>query len=78
MATVLIVVALFVPKPVWYVAPPKVHDADAWIQWYNGERSHTGKYCFRKTPMQTFVDSKHLAEEKELEGLRPDALVAVR
>ena len=27
---------------------------------------------------QTFIDSKHLAEEKDLDRLRPDALVAVR
>lgn len=53
-------------------------DADAWIQWYNTERSHTGKYCFGKTPMQTFLDSKHLAEEKDLDRMRPDAFVAVR
>jgi transposase InsO family protein len=54
------------------------NDADAWIQWYNDQRSHTGKYCFGKTPMQTFIDSKHLAEEKDLDRLRPDPLIAVR
>lgn len=39
-------------------------DLDQWIQYYNNERTHTGKYCFGKTPMQTWVDSKHLATEK--------------
>lgn len=39
-------------------------DADEWIDHYNCERPHSGKYCFGKTPMQTFLDSKRLAEEK--------------
>lgn len=42
-------------------------DLDQWIQHYNNERTHTGKYCFGKTPMQTWVDSKHLAIEKMLD-----------
>jgi hypothetical protein len=41
-------------------------DADAWIREYNEERVHSGKYCYGKTPMQTFLESKHLAEEKML------------
>ncbi len=52
-------------------------DADAWQQWYNIERPHSGKYCFGKTPMQTFLESKHLADEKDLDRLRPDTLAAV-
>jgi hypothetical protein len=27
-------------------------DVDAWIREYNEVRSHSGKYCFGKTPMQ--------------------------
>jgi transposase InsO family protein len=42
-------------------------DADEWITEYNCDRPHTGKYCFGKTPMQTFIDSKHLALEKIIE-----------
>lgn len=52
-------------------------DADAWLEWYNTERTHSGKYCFGKTPMQTFLESKHLADEKDLDRLRPDTLMAV-
>lgn len=44
-------------------------DLDKWIKWYNEERTHSGKYCFGKTPMQTFVDSRHLALEKQLDEL---------
>lgn len=42
------------------------HDLDEWIEWYNKERTHSGKHCFGKTPWQTFMDSKHLAKEKQL------------
>ena len=41
-------------------------DLDLWITEYNQERTHTGKYCFGKTPMQTHSDSLHLAKEKVL------------
>lgn len=44
-------------------------DLDDWIKWYNKERTHSGKYCFGKTPWQTFLDSKHLALEKQLDQL---------
>jgi transposase InsO family protein len=42
-------------------------DVDAWITSYNTERTHSGKYCYGKTPMQTFLDSVHLAREKQLD-----------
>jgi transposase InsO family protein len=44
-------------------------DVDHWIAEYNESRPHSGKYCFGKTPMQTFRDSKHLADEKTLDKL---------
>lgn len=44
-------------------------DLDAWMDLYNSERPHTGKYCFGKTPMQTFIDSINLAKEKQLDQL---------
>jgi len=42
-------------------------DVDAWLLEYNENRPHSGKYCFGKTPLQTFLESKHLAEEKQLD-----------
>jgi transposase InsO family protein len=42
-------------------------DLDNWMGEYNRERSHSGKYCYGKTPMQTFLDSKHLAQQKMLD-----------
>ena len=44
-------------------------DLDRWLREYNQEREHSGKYCFGKTPMQTFLDSAHLAQEKMLDRL---------
>ena len=42
-------------------------DLDDWMHEYNRERSHSGKHCYGKTPMQTFLDSTHLAHEKMLD-----------
>lgn len=33
-------------------------DVDQWIAQYNEERPHSVRYCFGKTPMQTFCDSR--------------------
>ena len=41
-------------------------DLDNWLVDYNENRPHTGKYCFGKTPMQTFKDSIELAKSKML------------
>lgn len=48
-------------------------DLDEWVHYYNNDRPHSGKYCFGKTPMQTFKDTIHLAQEKALENLFPTA-----
>jgi len=39
-------------------------DLDEWVASYNEERPHQGRWCFGKTPMQTFVDATPLAKEK--------------
>ena len=44
-------------------------DLDAWLQYYNQERPHSGRYCYGKTPMQTFVDSLSLAFDKMLNSV---------
>ena len=43
-------------------------DLDDWIEWYNEERTHSGKYCYGKTPMQTFLDTLTLAKDKMLDS----------
>jgi len=39
-------------------------DLDAWMIEYNTSRPHQGRWCYGKTPMQTFVDTVPLAKEK--------------
>lgn len=43
-------------------------DLDIWLEYYNNERPHSGKYCYGKTPLQTWSESLHLAKEKLLSG----------
>ncbi len=43
------------------------NDLDEWLREYNESRPHSGKYCYGKTPMQTFLDSLPLAKEKMLQ-----------
>ena len=40
-------------------------DLDGWMVTYNEDRTHQGRWCFGKTPMQTFLDSADLAREKQ-------------
>ena len=40
-------------------------DLDEWVRQYNEQRTHQGRWCFGKTPMQTFLDSRALAREKQ-------------
>jgi transposase InsO family protein len=39
-------------------------DLDAWVYGYNHERSHQGKMCCGRTPMQTLLDGRALWDEK--------------
>ena len=39
-------------------------DLDEWIEYYNTERTHQGKICEGRTPMQTLVDGKAIWKEK--------------
>ena len=44
-------------------------DVDVWLKYYNEDRTHSGKYCYGKTPKQTFLDSKHIAIEKNNQSM---------
>lgn len=46
-------------------------DVDAWITEYNCERTHSGKYCYGKTPMQTFIESIKFAHDRQLDRIKP-------
>ena len=41
-------------------------DLDNWLREYNEERTHQGKKCCGRTPMQTFFDAKTIAKSKLL------------
>lgn len=45
-------------------------ELDLWLNNYNYLRPHSGRYCYGKTPMQTFRDSKHIAIEKNIDMFR--------
>lgn len=53
-------------KKIYYSIKELQEDVNKWMIEYNEERTHSGKYCYGKTPMQTFEESKHLAQEKML------------
>jgi transposase InsO family protein len=58
-------------KKIYHSLEEIQEDVDKWIEEYNTERTHSGKYCFGKTPYQTFMDSKKLADDKMLDRLQP-------
>ena len=39
-------------------------DLDEYLAHYNAERPHQGRWCYGKTPMETFLASVDLAREK--------------
>lgn len=49
------------------------YDLDEWMKFYNNERCHSGRYCFGKTPMETFKESITLARQKMIGQLTPAA-----
>ena len=41
-------------------------DLDEWLEYYNNERTHQGKMCCGRTPMDTLLDGKRIWAEKNL------------
>jgi transposase InsO family protein len=39
-------------------------DLDQWLEYYNNERTHQGKMCCGRTPMETLEDGKAICQEK--------------
>jgi transposase InsO family protein len=64
-------------KKIYHTLDELQADLDTWLKEYNESRPHSGKYCFGKTPMQTFRDSLPLAKEKILnQAVQTTAAVA--
>ena len=53
-------------KKIYHTLDELQADLDTWLKEYNESRPHSGKYCFGKTPMQTFLGSLPLARGKML------------
>lgn len=49
-------------------------DLDAWLKTYNEDRTHQGKHCNGRTPLQTFKDGLSIAEEMMIDQ-NPLALI---
>lgn len=41
-------------------------DLDEWLSYYNNERTHQGKMCNGRTPVETLIDGKRVWAEKNL------------
>jgi transposase InsO family protein len=53
-------------KRIYSSIEPLQADLDDWVSSYNEQRPHQGRWCYGKTPMQTFLDTIPLAREKML------------
>ena len=47
----------------------------AYFQYYNNERPHSGRYCYCKTPVQTFDESLPLVNEKLVQPFQSRPIV---
>ena len=41
-------------------------DLDEWMDYYNNDRTHQGKVCCGRTPLETLLDGKKVWAEKNL------------
>lgn len=53
-------------KKIYYDLDELQKDLDEWLLYYNNERTHQGKMCCGRTPMETLEDGKNLWESKNL------------
>jgi transposase InsO family protein len=51
-------------KKVYRTIEELQNDLDEWIMFYNNKRTHQGKMCCGKTPIQTFVEAKPIWMQK--------------
>ena len=41
-------------------------DLDDWVNFYNNERTHQGKMCCGRTPLDTLIDGKEVWKQKRI------------
>lgn len=51
-------------KKIYHSLDELQQDLDEWLHYYNHERTHQGKMCCGRTPMETFLDGKKIWSEK--------------
>lgn len=56
-------------KKLYHTLEELQEDANKWLVEYNELRPHSGKYCYGKTPMQTFSESKEIIMDKHFDKL---------
>ncbi|HHD2021417.1 TPA: hypothetical protein ACN1IR_005480, partial [Klebsiella pneumoniae] len=49
--------------------PDRGNQGAEWLAHYNNERTHQGKMCCGRTPMETLLDGKHVWAEKNLDQM---------
>ena len=55
-------------KKLYHTNADLQNDLDLWMREYNTVRTHQGRWCYGKTPMQTFLDTLPLAREKLIQA----------
>jgi len=40
-----------------------------WLKLYKEERTHQGRWCYGKTPMQTFIDKYPIGQREDVGGV---------
>ena len=55
-------------KKIYYNLDELQKDLSDWMEHYNNSRTHQGKRCQGRTPMQTFIESLDLVEQKNLDN----------
>ena len=53
-------------KTVYRAIESLQRDLDAFLETYNTQRPHQGRWCYGKTPMQTWIDALAMAKEKQI------------
>lgn len=53
-------------KRIYPTVEARQPDMDRPVREYNEVRTYQGRWCYGKTPMQTFVDALPLAREKQI------------
>ena len=51
-------------KKIYEDLPSLQKDLDKWLDYYNNNRTHQGKMCCGRTPLETLIDGKQIWKEK--------------